>query len=229
MRFRRKTDAENTDPQAAADALETGAGGAAGAREDAASGGPAAPTAPLPVDVEDLDDEALAERVDLGSLVIAPSPGRELRLQVDEASGTVQSVLLAGADGVAELRAFAAPRGGDLWGEVRPAIVEDMRRRGGTAVEQEGPFGVELHCEVTATLEDGRTGTQLSRIIGVNGSRWLLRATFIGEPARGGAGAAEWEAALAGVAVRRGAGALPPGEALPLVLPEQARRLEPGQ
>lgn len=187
------------------------------------------PSVPLPVDAEDLDESELADRVDLGSLIVAPTAGKELRLQVDEASGTVQSVLLAGADGVAELRAFAAPRHGDLWSEVRPAIAADMARRGGTATEQEGPFGIELHCEITATLEDGRTGTQLSRIIGINGSRWLLRATLLGEPARGGDSAAEWEAVLGTVAVRRGQGALAPGEALPLVLPEQARRLEPGQ
>ena len=51
---------------------------------------------------------------------------RELRLQVDEATGEVQSVMLAGADGALELRAFAAPRNGDLWSEVRPQIAADM-------------------------------------------------------------------------------------------------------
>jgi hypothetical protein len=67
-----------------------------------------------PYDADDLPEDG-AERVDLGSLLIVPEPGRELRLQVDEASGTVQSVVLAGSDGALELRAFAAPRNGDLW------------------------------------------------------------------------------------------------------------------
>lgn len=225
MRLRRKSAASDADtPDVDLEAAEAESDATESAVESTVE-----PTAALPVDVEDLTEEEIAERVDLGSLLVAPAPGKELRLQVDEASGTVQSVLIAGADGVAELRAFAAPRNGDLWSEVRPAIAADMARRGGTATETDGPFGVELRCEITATLEDGRTGTQLSRIIGVNGSRWLLRATLLGEPARGGDSAAEWEAVLGGVAVRRGQGALPPGEALPLVLPEQARRLEPGQ
>ena len=186
------------------------------------------PTGPATVDAEDLTEEELADRIDLGSLLILPpADGKELRLQVDEASGTVQSVLIAGPDGVVELRAFAAPRNGDLWSEVRPAIAADMARRGGTATEQEGPFGTELYCEIGATLDDGRTGVQMSRILGVNGSRWLLRATLLGEPARRGADASEWESLVAGIAVRRGQGALPPGEALPLVLPEQARRVDP--
>ena len=43
-----------------------------------------------PYDADDLPADD-AERVDLGSLLITPEPGRELRLQVDEASGAVQS------------------------------------------------------------------------------------------------------------------------------------------
>ena len=39
-----------------------------------------------------------------------PRAGLELQLQVDEASGQVVAVVLAGEDGAVELRAFAAPR-----------------------------------------------------------------------------------------------------------------------
>ena len=169
------------------------------------------------------------QRVDLGSLLIAPTVGTELRLQVDEASGEVQAVLLTGPDGALELRAFAAPRGGDLWSEVRPQIAADMAQRGGVASEQEGRWGPELHCELTRTLQDGRTGQQLSRIIGINGPRWMLRATLIGGPARGGAARDQWDAVISTVVVRRGEGAMPVGEPLPLTLPENARRLQPPQ
>src|SRR6202000_1457363 len=62
------------------------------------------------------------QRADLGSLLVAPHEGAELRLQVDEATGVVQSVMLAADEGALELRAFAAPRNGDLWAEVRPQI-----------------------------------------------------------------------------------------------------------
>lgn len=212
MRFRRKS--------ADVDAAQVGEDAA----QDAGTPEPSAPTGPY--DAEELDEQDLADRVDLGSLLIAPQPGAELRIQVDEESGTVQSVLLTGTDSAVELRAFAAPRGGDLWGEVRPAIAADMARRGGTATPAEGSFGAELHCEITAPLEDGRTGVQASRIVGVNGSRWLLRATFLGEAVHGGEAAEPWDALVRDVAVRRGQAALPPGEALPLTLPEQARRLE---
>jgi len=72
------------------------------------------------------------------------------------------------------------------------------------------------------TRADGATGTQTSRVIGINGPRWLLRATLLGDPARDPESAEAWEAAIAQVAVRRGAHAMPVGEQLPLSLPEGA-------
>lgn len=180
---------------------------------------------PGPYDADELPEDDV-ERVDLGSLLIAPEEGRELRLQVDEASGTVQSVMLAGAEGAVELRAFAAPRNGDLWDEVRPQIAADTAQRGGTATEREGRFGTELMCEVRVQRPDG-VATQPSRIVGINGPRWLLRATLLGMPAIDPDNAAEWEDVITRVAVRRGAHALPVGEPLPLVLPDHARRVTP--
>jgi hypothetical protein len=179
-----------------------------------------------PFDADDLPDDG-TERMDLGSLLIEPEEGRELRLQVDESTGQVQSVVLAGEDGALELRAFAAPRNGDLWGEVRPAIAADMAQHGGTASEREGRFGTELVCRLTVRMEDGSTATQPSRIIGVNGPRWMLRATLLGRPAMEVDDAAAWEDTITRIAVRRGAGAMPVGDMLPVVLPEGARRVDP--
>ncbi|MFA6300075.1 MAG: DUF3710 domain-containing protein [Nocardioides sp.] len=179
-----------------------------------------------PVDADDLPDDG-TDRVDLGSLVLTPEEGRELRLQVDEASGAVQSVVLAGKDGALELRAFSAPTHGDLWSEVRPQIAADMAQRGGTATEREGRFGTELLCQVTVKRPDGTTAAQPSRIIGINGSRWLLRATLLGRPAVEPDSSEAWEETITAVAVRRGSHAMPVGEALPIVMPANARRVEP--
>lgn len=208
MKFRRKS---------AADAAEAAEAAEAAAHAEVVVG---------PYDADDLPDDGV-ERVDLGSLLIGPEEGRELRLQVDEATQTVQSVMLAGADGAIELRAFAAPRNGDLWGEVRPQIAADMAQRGGTATEREGRFGTELMCQMQVQRPEGMA-TQPSRIIGINGPRWLLRATLLGAPAVQPDGAVDWEDLLTRVAVRRGNHALPVGEPLPLVLPETARKVEAG-
>jgi hypothetical protein len=196
---------------------------------EAASTPPAEePQAPAtgPFDAEDVEGDGV-ERVDLGSLLIPPVEGAELRLQVDERTQQVQAVMLAGSDGALELRAFSAPRNGDLWSEVRPQLAADMARRGGTATEQEGRFGPELACRLTVQAPDGRTGEQPSRIVGINGSRWMLRATFLGKPALDAESAVAWEDTLGAVAVRRGEHAMPVGDPLPVVLPEQARRVTP--
>src|SRR4051794_25996578 len=78
----------------------------------------AAPAGPR--DVSEIDpDESY---IDLGSLLVQPAEGLDLRLQVDEQSGTVMTVLLVAEEGVLEMRAFASARGGDLWTEARREI-----------------------------------------------------------------------------------------------------------
>ena len=210
MKFRRRSGSDAPE-QESADPADTPAG------DDPRTG---------PFDADDLPDDGV-ERVDLGSLLIPASAGRELRIQVDERTQQVQSVVLAGSDGALELRAFAAPRNGDLWSDVRPQLAADMARRGGTATEREGRFGTELVCQLTVKGPDGRTGQQPSRIVGVNGPRWLLRATFLGQPAVDDEGAVGWEDTLSTIAVRRGDHAMPVGDPLPVELPEQARRVTP--
>jgi hypothetical protein len=177
-----------------------------------------------PWDSDEVPDDGI-DRIDLGSLRVAPQEGTELRLQVDEQTGEVQSAMLAGDQGAIELRAFAAPRGGDLWAEVRPQIAADVAQHGGTATERAGRWGVELVCQMQVVMPDGTQNRQASRIIGVNGARWLLRATFLGHPAVEPDDAQLWEDALAAVVVHRGSHAMPVGDALPLVLPDDAQRM----
>lgn len=222
MRFRRKPDANDPDtaPEVAVDEVE---GDSVDPQSEAA-----AEAEEGPYDADELPDDGVT-RIDLGALLVAPVEGRDLRVQIDEKSGTVRSVVLAGKDGAVELRAYAAPRNGDLWSEVRPQIAADAARRGGTATEQDGPFGTELFCEVQVKTADGKVGNQTSRVVGFNGPRWLLRATFLGKPARDPEALVEWHRAVTSVAVRRGAQAMPVGEQLPLTLPEEIRQAQAQQ
>lgn len=181
-----------------------------------------------PFDIDEVAGDGV-QRIDLGSLLLAPEPDRELRLQVDERTQAVQAVVLAGRDGALELRAFAAPRNGDLWTEIRPKLAADMARRGGTATEQEGPFGTELACQLAVQSGDGRTATQPSRIIGINGPRWMLRGTLLGRPAVDADSATSWEQTLSHVVVRRGEHAMPVGDPLPVAMPPDARRVGPAE
>lgn len=215
MKFGRKS-------QSAAEATEATE---AGATESAAAPEPV-DLGPGPHDAELLGpDGDGVERVDLGSLLISPTEGLELRLQVDEAAKTVQSVMVVGNEGALELRAFAAARGGDLWADVRRQLSSEAARRGGTATEREGRWGTELDCDLQVTTPEGKVGRQQQRVIGINGSRWFLRATMVGKPAVDKDAAAPFEEVVERLFVRRGTGAMAPGEALPMTIPSQARRL----
>lgn len=221
MRFRRKKDdVEEPETTGEGEVAPTDAGADEPAQEGPASDDVRAASGPY--DVSEVDDEV--ERVDLGSLLITPEAEREVRLQVDEATQEVQSVLIAGPDGAVEVRAFAAPRHGDLWGDARPQIKAETAQRGGTATERDGRFGVELIMQQQVQLPDGTKAVQPSRIVGVNGPRWFLRATFLGKPAVEPDDAGAWDDTLASVVVNRGTHAMPPGDPLPLTLPPSARR-----
>jgi Protein of unknown function (DUF3710) len=215
VKFRRKSAEGQPAGEPDAEAAEV---------EEATASEPGATTGPF--DVDDLAEDDSVPRMDLGSLLIAPAEGAEVRLQVDQATDAVQAVLLAGAEGALELRAFAAPRHGDLWSEVRPKIAADFAQRGGTADEREGRFGTELVCRLTVRTPDGGTGTQPSRIIGVNGPRWMLRATLLGRPALEPENAGVWEDAIAQVVVRRGSHPMPSGAELALTLPREGTLVE---
>lgn len=167
--------------------------------------------------------------IDLGSLLLPPPAGVELRLQVDDTSGQVSAVLLVGEQGALELRPFAASRGGGAWEELRPRIAAETARVGGTATEAEGPFGPELVCLVPVKDVGGQQATQANRFAGHEGPTWLLRSNLLGQPAVEPDAAGPWHDLIRSVVVRRGAGAMAPGSPLPLTLPPEARQVQPDE
>jgi hypothetical protein len=160
--------------------------------------------------------------VDLGGLLVRGRPGLELRLQVNEASQTVEAVMLAGPESGLELRAFAAPRWENIWDDVRRDIAAEAAKRGGTATEVDGEFGTELKVVVPVQTPDGRQATQPSRIVGVEGPRWLLRGTFLGASAQEADPAGEVEQAFRDVIVVRGDGPMAPRDMIAMQVPTEA-------
>ncbi|CAN5226750.1 DUF3710 domain-containing protein [soil metagenome] len=203
MRFRRKSDAE---PETTGDDQTP---------------------APVvgPYDIDDVPaDQLSVERLDLGSLLLRPPVGFDLRLQFDQKSGNILSVLVAAETGALELRAFGAPRDGDLWGETMVNLKADVERRSGQATEVEGRFGPELMAQIPTTMPNGEQGWNVSRFMGFNGPRWLLRATLVGQPALKPDD--RWYAVVETLVVRRGKQPVPVGEQLPISVPDElAERL----
>jgi hypothetical protein len=178
-----------------------------------------------PFDSTEVDPAILTEedRIDLGALVITGMPGMELRLQVDEATNEVQAVLLVLEDSALELRAFAAPKTAGIWEEVRREIAAEATKMGGTASETEGPFGTELVLVVPVQDPEGQIFSQTSRVIGIDGPRWLLRGTVLGRAAVEPEAAPPMEQAFRNVVVVRGSEPMAPRESLALKLPAGAQ------
>jgi hypothetical protein len=168
----------------------------------------------------DEEDDAY---VDLGGLVVKGIEGLELRLQVEDQEGTIAAVMLAGPDSGLELRAFAAPRSGGIWDEVRNDIAAEAVRRGGTATEVDGEFGTELTLVVPVVMPDGKQATQPSRVVGVEGPRWLLRGTFLGKSAVAPDPEGPLESAFRDVIVVRGSEPMAPRDMIAMQMPAQAQ------
>lgn len=184
---------------------------------------PVAEVAPLisgPFDSADVDPDDLAARLDLGSLRLAMREGMELRVQVDEASQDVVGVIGLWPDSAVELRAFAAPKTSGIWDDIRTEIATDAVANGGTAVEADGLFGVELGLNVNVMGDGGRQTTQAQRLWGVDGPRWFLRVNVIGRAAVDDGELPEVEAFVRDIVVVRGREAMAPRDALPVKLPE---------
>ena len=193
------------------------------APDDADSTG--VPAARGPWDASEVEiEEGDESRVDLGSLLIRPVEGLDVQLQVDEASEQVIAVILAGETGAVELRAFAAPRNGDIWADMRRQLAGEIARMGGTATEVQGAWGTEVRVSLAVTADDGQRAQQTSKVVGIPGPRWLLRATFFGRPALEHDEDGDVETALREVVVVRGTGPVPPGDMLPLTMPPNAQR-----
>ena len=188
-----------------------------------------------PFDIDEVDLDADTEddppRIDLGSMVLTVFPGAELRLQVSEETQQIVSAMLVTSDSALEVGAYAAPRSGGLWSELRDEMIESATEAGGSAALTEGPFGVELRRLLPVSTPDGEQGYQPSRMWVAEGPRWLLRGILYGQAALEDgveSPVAELLTAFRHVVVRRGDEPMAPGDLLPLRMPTGLRPSDPG-
>jgi hypothetical protein len=169
------------------------------------------------------DNFPSAERIDCGSLLIPVQEGFDVQINVAEEEGAWVAVVHE--DSGMQLQAFAAPRGGGLWDEVRHEIAANIADSGGSCQELSGRFGTELTAQVPISVEDGPAmEPQPVRFVGVDGPRWFLRGVISGSAASDQSLAAPFDALFSDVVVVRGDYPAPPREQLEIRLPEEARR-----
>lgn len=173
-----------------------------------------------PFDVSEIDSQD--GYVDMGALLITPSEGLQLRLEVEEATQRVVAVTLDLNGSSLQLQAFAAPKTEELWDEIRTQIGQSVGSQGGQVEEIEGTFGTELVAKLPAGMPDGSQGYRAARFIGVDGPRWFLRGVFGGAAALERDAAEPLETLFRQVVVIRGDVPMPPRDLLQLRLPKDA-------
>jgi len=216
--------AGNDAAQPAAELTEAGEPSEVGSDEQAESSAKTPrPHGPFDVSEIDLADPA-GRRVDLGGLLVRGDEGLQLQLQVDERSGTATSVMIVHGDAAVQLIAVAAPRSSGMWDQTRLQIAADAQRRGGTVTEAPGPFGTEVRLVLPMTTSQGKSGVRPSRVTGIDGPRWMLRATFLGKATTDAQEFARLVNVVRDTVVVRGDRPMAPGDLIPLKAPEGAEQ-----
>ena len=143
-----------------------------------------------PWDVEDENVPDYDEYLDMGSYYLPFLKGIELRVKANRATQQVLGTTITYGSSSVEIEAFAAPK------------------------EVEGVFGTELALPVT--VKGGRK--VLTRIVGVDGPRWMLRGIFSGKAATDPEGeeAKALNQFFADIVVERGDDPLAPRDLIPM-------------
>lgn len=163
-----------------------------------------------PWDVEDENVPDYDEYLDMGSYYLPFLKGIELRVKANRATQQVLGTTITYGSSSVEIEAFAAPKTLGLWDDVRADLIEANK----DAKEVEGVFGTELALPVT--VKGGRK--VLTRIVGVDGPRWMLRGIFSGKAATDleGEEAKALNQFFADIVVERGDDPLAPRDLIPM-------------
>ena len=120
-----------------------------------------------PWDVNDEDVPDYDDYLDLGAYYLPFLQGIQLRIKANRATQQVLGSTITFGSSSLEIEAFAAPKTLGLWDDVRGDLLEANK----AASEVDGVFGTELKLPVN--VKGGKTVN--TRIVGVDGPRWMLR------------------------------------------------------
>ncbi|NGP04273.1 DUF3710 domain-containing protein [Rhodococcus sp. 14C212] len=166
-----------------------------------------------PFDIDDIGEDAVGSRLDLGSVLVPLPPGGQIQVEMAP-NGQPQAVHLVTQHGRITVSAYAAPKSPGQWREVAAELAESLRRDNATVSIESGPWGRELQ---------GSTPNADLRFLGVDGYRWMIRCVVAGPAGSVTADSPLVETARAIVAetvVRRGQDPHPVRTPLPVVLPK---------
>lgn len=163
----------------------------------------------------DVDDEQVPdydEYLDLGAYFLPFMQNIELRVKANRATQEVLGCTISYGSSSLEIEAFAAPKTMGMWDDVR----DDLLTSHADASEHAGTFGTEIDLPVT--VKGGNT--VVTRIVGVDGPRWMLRGIFSGKAVNSDSDEAKaLDGFFADIVVARGEEPLAPRDLIPMHAP----------
>lgn len=172
---------------------------------------------PWDYDDEGIDPDDDDRYISFGSMFLPLVEGltiRAKRSQDPQSPSPLESITVQLGDGAIEIVPFAAPKTLGLWDDMSDELLDANK----SAKVQEGRFGDEVMLPVAV-----KGKTMMTRIVGVDGPRWLLRGIFTGDAADGDSDNKKaLEDYFAQIIVRRGDAPLAPRDIIPILPPKTA-------
>lgn len=162
--------------------------------------------------------------MDLGTIKVPMRKKVSYRLEQEQAKQKVFAVSAVHENSTLQIQAFAAPRSGGQWDDIRSEMYEQNKSAKGAKVTIEaGEFGDELLVRLPAKLPDGRKGERIARFLGIDGPRWMIRAMIMGKAAMNQDEATILYDILKNTVIDRGDQPLPARQMLELTPPENVQ------
>lgn len=172
---------------------------------------------PWDYDDEGIDPDDDDRYISFGSMFLPLVEGltiRAKRSQDPQSPSPLESITVQLGDGAIEIVPFAAPKTLGLWDDMSDELLDANK----SAKVQEGRFGDEVMLPVAV-----KGKTMMTRIVGVDGPRWLLRGIFTGDAADSESDNKKaLEDYFAQIIVRRGDAPLAPRDIIPILPPKTA-------
>lgn len=178
----------------------------------------AEPVTTGPFDIADVD--SVEGMHNFGVLNLPFENGVRVQFTINKRTRGAMGTLVQLANSSLTISAYAAPKSASLWPDVRDELAESVVDGGGTANFREGPFGPEV--EVMVAKKEVNEVRHV-RYVGVDGPRWLLRATIEGEAVSNADTRELVYSYLRQVVVDRGDSPHPVRDQLELTMPDSAK------
>jgi len=178
-----------------------------------------------PYDISEIESQEFSKGyMDLGTIKVPMRKKVSYRLEQEQAKNKVFAVSAVHENSTLQIQAFAAPRSGGLWEEIRQEMYDQNKSaKGAKLAFQRGEFGQELIIRIPAELPDGRKGERIARFLGIDGPRWMIRAMIMGKAALNKKDATILNDILKNTVIDRGDQPLPARQLLELTPPENVQ------